>query len=350
MIERRLKKRKYHVGGVYVYSRLNQILEQYPFVVKQTYKGRGAIICDTDQGLKILKEYSGSQARADFLHHMLLFLKESGQQGVDCVVKTKEDKTLATDIDETVYMVRDWHEGRECDARNKEDILQAVKQLASLHNVLQNYQAEIPEFLKVKPDALLLENEKHLRELKKVKNYISGKRKKNDFEMEFARHCDFFLEQASHIITLQKRELMEEESKENYGIYGICHGDFNHHNVIFLKGAPAIINYERALYDVQVGDFSKFMRKILEKHNWNHDLGKEMLEAYNKVRQMGKGEQSQLYIRLSYPEKFWKISNHYYNTSKAWVCGRDLEKLNKVVAQNQEKEQFLEMISSNLLF
>ena len=44
-----------------LYNRENQILEQYPFEVKQTVKGRGALICDTDKGLKILKEYRGSQ-------------------------------------------------------------------------------------------------------------------------------------------------------------------------------------------------------------------------------------------------------------------------------------------------
>ena len=54
-----------------MYNRVNQILEQYPLTVNQTGKGRGAALCDTDQGLKILKEYSGSEARADFLYKQL---------------------------------------------------------------------------------------------------------------------------------------------------------------------------------------------------------------------------------------------------------------------------------------
>lgn len=333
-----------------MYNREDKILEQYPFVVKQTYKGRGSLICDTDQGLKILKEYKGSLARADFLYDILLFLKENSQMKVDCIVRTKEGNTLATDVDETVYMVRDWYEGRECDAKNSEEIIKTVKQLASLHNILQTYQEEIPDFLKVNPDTLQKEYEKHARELKKVRNYINGKRKKNDFEMEFTRHCGYFLNQAMEIIELQKEELANDIKQEKHGMCGICHGDFNHHNVIFFKGAPMILNFEKACYDIQIGDFSNFMRKIMEKHSWNLILGKEMLDAYNEVRNMTSGEKKQIFIRLAYPEKFWKISNHYYNTSKAWVCGRDLEKLNKVVAQNQEKEEFLEMISGNLLF
>jgi len=55
-----------------VYNRENQILEQYPFEVKQTVKGRGALICDTDKGLKILKEYRGSKGRAEIFYTVCL--------------------------------------------------------------------------------------------------------------------------------------------------------------------------------------------------------------------------------------------------------------------------------------
>ena len=95
-----------------MYNRENLILEQYPFEVKQTTKGRGALICDTSEGLKILKEYRGSEGRADFLYHLLRFLAEHGQEQVDCIVRTKDEKTLAKDVDGTVYIVRDWYEGR----------------------------------------------------------------------------------------------------------------------------------------------------------------------------------------------------------------------------------------------
>jgi len=333
-----------------VYNRVNQILEQYPFIVSQTYKGRGALICETDMGLKIIKEYKGSEQRADFLYKVLKFVKENGQDKVDCVVKTKEDRTIAIDTDETAYMVRDWYEGQECDTKNRDDILNTMKELANLHNILRLFQEEIPEFLQVKPDMLLLEYEKHSRELKKVRNYIAAKKKKNDFEMVFARNYSTFYRQAEEVISLQKEELVQNRIMQKNGIYGICHGDFNQHNILFSSGSSAILNFEKANYDVQVSDLGNFIRKILEKHNWNMGLGMDMLNTYSKVRKLTHDEIRQLYIRLAYPEKFWKISNHYYNSSKAWVCGRNLEKLNKVIQQNEARDQFLTFMSQNLLF
>ena len=147
-----------------------------------------------------------------------------------------------------------------------------------------------------------------------------------------------------------QEEAKQEENKENQELYGICHGDFNHHNVLFSREGVSIVNYEKALYDVQISDLSNFMRKIMEKHNWNLGLGMDMLDSYEKRRALTDAELKQLYIRLAFPEKFWKISNHYYNTSKAWVCGRNLEKLSKVVEQKEAKDRFLQIISYNLLF
>ena len=74
MIERHLEKWRLSYGGVFVYNRIEPMLEQYPFVVNQIHKGREAFLCDTNQGLKIIKVYKGSEARADFLYKILLFL------------------------------------------------------------------------------------------------------------------------------------------------------------------------------------------------------------------------------------------------------------------------------------
>ena len=351
MIERHKKSAcEYHCGGVCVYNRENLILEQYPFEVKQTAKGRGALICETDKGLKILKEYRGSEGRADFLYNILQFLKNHGQEGVDCIVKTKEDKTIAKDIDGTVYIVRDWQEGRECDTKSRDDILKAICQLAEIHSILREFPEEIPDYLQIQDDTLLRENERHAKELKKVRNFITSRKKKNDFEMEFLRSFDVFYKEAQKVIELQKREL--EDSINITGessIYGICHGDYNQHNVIFGKQGIAVLNFEKASYDIQVSDLGNFMRKILEKHNWNMGLGMDMLSAYHNVRKLNEQEMKQLYIRLAYPEKFWKISNHYFNTSTAWVCGRNLEKLSKFICQNEARENFLHLIGNNMV-
>ena len=122
-----------------MYNRVNQVLEQYPFVVEQTHKGRGALILETDQGLKILKEYNGSEGRADFLYKILTFLAENGQKRVDCIVKTKEERTIAIDTDASVYMVRDWYVGRVSYSKDRAAIHKSVPQMAGKHKTFHSF-------------------------------------------------------------------------------------------------------------------------------------------------------------------------------------------------------------------
>lgn len=90
------------------------------------------------------------------------------------------------------------------------------------------------------------------------------------------------------------------------------------------------------------------MRKVLEKNNWSFEFGEEMLRAYEEITPLTYEEQAQLFDRFYYPEKFWKIVNFYYNSGKSWISGRNIEKLNKVKAQEQNKEYFLEIYAQRI--
>ena len=48
-----------------------------------------------------------------------------------------------------------------------------------------------------------------------------------------------------------------------------------------------------------------------------------------------------LKLRLAYPEKFWKIANHYYNSRKSWIPDKNMEKLQILIGQEEKKEEFL---------
>ena len=80
----------------------------------------------------------------------------------------------------------------------------------------------------------------------------------------------------------------------------------------------------------------------MEKNNWDETTGFDIINSYHLERQLEKEEYRQLYYRLAYPEKFWKIVNFYYNSGKAWIPGKNLEKLVKVIDQEKEKQCFLE--------
>ena len=82
-----------------MYIRPEQIAEQYEMEVKSISKGRDCFLCETDLGMRALKEYRGSVERAEFLAGMLDFLK--GQNIVaEQIFYTKEGEIFARDEEE----------------------------------------------------------------------------------------------------------------------------------------------------------------------------------------------------------------------------------------------------------
>lgn len=320
-----------------MYNRPEQVLEQYDLEVKSISKGRDSFLCDTSQGQKALKEYRGSLERAEFLADILSYLRGQGLIA-ETVTRTKEGTPAAVGEDETRYLLLDAFSGAECDTKNREDMLEGVHRLACLHNAAEAYPGKVPDFVKADKDSLLVLYEKHNRELNKVKNYIRAKKKKNEFEVMFQEQYAGFMEKAESVTDLL-RTMEPEES-----LFGFCHGDYNQHNVIFTRQGPAIVHFDSFCYHVRISDLANFIRKMMEKNNWNTGLGMDLIRAYDGVRKMSAQELRYLYFCLAYPEKFWKIANHYYNSHKAWLSGRNIEKLQKVISQEPARTQFMQML------
>ena len=53
------------------------VLEKYDIEVLRSWKGRSAILCETKTGIKILKEYKGSEKRLSLQKRMLEQIEEN---------------------------------------------------------------------------------------------------------------------------------------------------------------------------------------------------------------------------------------------------------------------------------
>lgn len=327
-----------------MYNREEEILEQYEIEVRSTSKGRGALNCDTDKGTMMLKEFRGSKERAAFLYEILGFLSDR-HFAAETVMRSKEGEVLVKDeVNDISYLLKSRYPGKECDVKSRDDILAAVRKLAEFHSIGKVCEKEIPEFVKADENSLFEEYGRHNRELNKVKNYIRNKKKKNDFELLFMRVYENYKSQAVEVTRQLEEQAGRLDASYLDRMRGICHGDYNQHNAVLFQGEWTLINFEQMSYDVMVGDLANFIRKILEKYNWNTGLGIDMITAYDGVRKLMPEELEQIYLRLAYPKKYWKIANHYLSSRKSWISGRDIEKLEKVMEQEQQRKQFLKML------
>ena len=146
---------------------------------------------------------------------------------------------------------------------------------------------------------------------------------------------------------LEAAELAPEGSGENQGY--LCHGDLDQHHVLMGNGYTAIIEYNRMHLGVQAEDLYRLMRKVMEKHSWDCDLGISMLDSYERVRPMDKKERKCLYYMFLFPEKYRKQLNFYYNTNKAWIPAKSTDKLKSLKNQEGARGRFLSRLEAVLM-
>lgn len=330
-------------------DRAVELLEQYEIEVLHTRKGRGAIICDTDRGCLILKEYTGTGERIGMQDRLLKEIAARGLIRVEEIIPNKEGALLVTDNDGCSYVLKTWVDGRECSIYEKAECLEAVKLLAKLHGCME-LSADTPGIPAVfSPQK---EYEKHNRELKRVRKYLQQRGQKTWFEISLFHAFDYFLEQALQVSGEWKlycdsqagRKGTEADSEK----ITFCHGDYQYHNIIKGSEGWFLVNFEKCLPDNPIRDLYLLLRKLLEKSNWSVVLGESLLEAYEEVRPISAMSRIDLYYRLAYPEKFWKIANFYYNSGKAWIPGRNQEKLEKLISQEKDKQHFLDEMFRNV--
>lgn len=314
------------------------LLEQYDIEVHRTRKGRGAILCDTSRGCLIFKEYMGNEQKIALQDSVLRQIGDNGGVKVDQIVPNKEGSLLVKENDGISYVLKTWFEGRECNIYDRGECVEAVRLLAALHNSMEKIVCE--EGLPVSSPER--EYEKHNRELKRVRKFLSKKGQKTWFEICLLDAFDDFLMQALEITEQWQAYSHLAQGQPECGC--LCHGDYQYHNIIKSEGEWYIINFEKCIRDNPIRDLYLLLRKLLEKSNWSVSLGKELLTAYEEVRPISAYSRIDLYYRLAYPEKFWKIANFYYNSGKAWIPERNLEKLNKLLEQEAAKQEFLDSV------
>ena len=338
-------------------DRALSLLEQYDIEVLRTRKGRGTFICETKQGGLTFQEYAGNPEKLRLQQAILERIRTLGLVKAEELIPNREGRLFVKDSDGVCYILKTHFEGNECDIYDNRQCVEVIQLLARLHHCMEGAPADVIEYgadsqeegslspqteqeeavlrtWSLQAYSPLKEYEKHNREMMRVRTYLKKKGQKQIFEKRLLGSMEYFVERALQV-TESWRQL------ESGSCLALCHGDFQHHNILRTQDGWRIVNFEKLQQDDPVRDVYLFMRKVMEKNNWPVPQGMELLNAYEAVRSLSEYSRQDLYHRFAYPEKFWKIVNFYYNSPKAWIPEKNLEKLEKVISQEEEKQRFL---------
>lgn len=324
----------------------NGILCRYSFTVNRTGRAKGAVLLDTDEGYFLLKEYKGTQKHLEFEHRLLQDIHEQKGIMADYIVEDTEGNILNEDDDGLKYVIRKWYDAKDMDSKNLSQVIKASGILGRLHNQLEKVQYDntyLNHYFNIDETQKQITNEfvRHNREMKRTRNFVHDKRRKNEFELMVLSSFQEFYREGMEVLEIFEQNQMDQFVCERILQGGIIHGSFNYHNIIVAGEKMVITNFEHAKCGIQIRDLYDYVRKVMEKHGWNSEIGFKLIEEYERYRKISPMELKYLGLKLKYPEKYWKILNHYNNNNKAWVPDKDIKKLKIVIEQQEKKKDFI---------
>ena len=328
-------------------DKYDEVLLKYDFSVKSFSRMRGAILLNTDKGYKVMRETHASAGKLIWENKVMNHLKERNFVKIDAF-NVNQDGNISTQGRMGVrYTIKDWYPGTECDMKSCADVTAAAKNMAQLHKGLTGIWAD-NVYSEVAPENILGVFEKHLAEIRRVRNYIRGSKDKNEFERNWMAVYGMYYEQAGQAIKLLAESGYENMLSAVMKQGEVSHGSYTYHNVYMCDdGVPFTTSFEKCAYGVQLMDLYYFLRKCMEKNEWNEEYGKSIISGYESIKRLSGEEYKILGILLLYPEKFWKLSGFYMNGKKRLMAAKNLKKLELLNLQFENRVNFArEMVGS----
>ncbi len=316
-----------------------ELAEKFEFDIKSVIPYRDTFIIDTGSGKKILKRTSMSPERVDFIHGAKEHLYKNGFKNIDRYICDESGKPFM-DVNGEIFLITDFIEGRECNFLLREDMVKATKALALLHKASRGYTAEKVQSPWDETGKLPVNFTKRLEEIKKLKK--AAKKGKSLFDFIFLQHVDYYYELGEETLKELNSsgylKLCEESRRE--GI--ICHHDYMHSNIICSEAGLSVINFDFCCYELKIYDLSNLIRRKMRKCSWDLDEAGIIIDKYNEIEKIDDTDFLVMKLLIQFPQKFWRVTNKFYNSRRSWSEKIYIPKLQEVIDEIEPHRRFME--------
>lgn len=319
-----------------------EIERQFDIKIENIKPNKGVYLLKTDKGLRCLKKINYGTQKLLFVYGAKEHLMKNGFPRVDRYCVNTEGNPYAL-VNEDIYTLSEWIEGRECDFKDEDDLIKAAKGLAYMHLASKGY--EPPENSKLKTDLGRWPNlmEKRVRSFDKMRDMGRKKSNKGNFDLNYTKAVQFYKDLGRRAIkVLESSKYMElceitEEDK------GFCHHDYTYHNIVIDREENVnVIDFDYCKREIRAYDIWAFMVKVLKRVDWNIEQAELIIRSYNEISKLKEEEYRVLFAFLLFPQRFWRLSNRYYYNEVNWPSNTFNNKLEELISEQEKYNNFIE--------
>ena len=318
-----------------------EIERQFDIKIEVIKANKGVYYLKTNKGERCLKKINYGPQKLMFVYGAKEYLINNGFDKVDRYFLNIEGEPYAL-VNEDLYTLSEWLEGRECDFHNIEEVKLAAKTLAKMHEASKGY--DPPENSKLKSDLGRWPHlmAKRIKSLDKMRDMIRKKSVKSDFDVLYLKSMEFYKE-------IGRNALKTLEESSYYDLCAVadkdksfCHHDFTYHNIILSDNNDVhVIDFDYCKREVRTFDISNFMIKVLKRVDWDISFAKAILESYVSISPISDEEYKVLYSYLQFPQRYWRLANRYYYNEVNWGQNTFSKKLQSII---EEKDKYLTLL------
>ncbi|BDR65876.1 hypothetical protein K144312032_01040 [Clostridium tetani] len=324
-----------------------EIERQFDIKIEKLKPNKGVYFLRTNEGTRCLKKINYGIQKLLFVYGAKEHLVKNGFPKVDRYYMNTYGEPFAI-VNEDIYTLSEWIDGREADFKNKEDVANAAKSLAHMHIASKGY--EPPENSKLKTDLWRWPSlmNKRVRALEKMRHMTRKRNNKNEFEMNYIKNVQFYKDLGIRAINVLESSAYEDLCKISEEDKNFCHHDYTYHNIIIDEDDSInVIDFDYCKREIRAYDISSFMIKVLKRVDWDIEYAKLILESYNKEYPLREEEYRVLFAFLLFPQRFWRLSNRYFYNETNWATKSFDRKMSRLIDEQDAYMKFIENFKTN---
>lgn len=319
-----------------------EIERQFNIRIESIKPNRGVYLLKTNKGSKCLKRINYGIQKLYFVYSAKEHLINNGFNQVDRYDLNIEGEPYAL-VNEDIYTLSEWLDGRECDFHNDDDLIIAAKTLAYMHLASKGY--DPPENSKLKTDLGRWPHlmQKRIKALDKMRNMARKRSRKSDFDFAYVENIGFYKELGKRAKKVLDDSDYMNICKATEEEKSFCHHDYTYHNIIIDNEKNVnVIDFDYCKREIRVYDISNFMTKVLKRREWDINVAKLLLDSYNEISPLKEEEYKVLFAFLLFPQRFWRLGNRYYYNEVNWGTNTFSKKIKSLAAEQDNYMKFID--------
>lgn len=327
-------------GGIYMEENYTKILwDGFGLRFYGGMRTRTGFLSKTDQGLKEIKKTQRRKEEIVFEHAAKEHLYKNNVKNISRFYLGVTGEPYFT-VEDTHYLVENVVTSQPLEENDKNVFPKATKMLAQIHKGSAHFNCEYS-----KSNLGVLSDRYHRRrnELQRIKKGIDKKTSYNDLDLMVKQNFQYYLERTERAISCLKSAGYQEEIKRAEGEKSICHNTYKGENIRTLEsGELYITGFHQCAYDTPLVDLAAYLRRFLKKTDGDSKVAEEMIHAYDSIRNISKQDLQIVLGILTYPEKFMRLCNEYYNKRRVCISPAVKERMESCIAERKKQDIFLQ--------